>query len=286
MGYAEQMEAYAQRREAKRASRGERKHRRRQKQAARQALNAQSDELRVQRRRQRQLRRQEDAAWRERRAAHRAAQQHRRQQPAAERKASRAEWQAEQERWRAARQQRRQQLERRRAEDAAWREARRQIRQALAALAQMPLVTAWLAILVVVESATRQCLQLPLFVTGPHVTAEEIVAALRACWPVGVQFVVSDNGAQFIAQAFAQFAAEMGFLPVRIAPYHPQTNGIAERFVRTLKEWQKRIWDNPDELAALLAEFIAYYNDRPHQGAELKGLSPNEYARSLKCSTC
>lgn len=285
MGYAEQMEAYAQRREAKRASRGERKHRRRQKQAARQALNAQSDELRVQRRRQRQLRRQEDAAWRERRAAHRAAQQHRRQQPAAERKASRAEWQAEQERWRAARQQRRQQLERRRAEDAAWREARRQIRQALAALAQTPLVTAWLAILVV-DSATRQCLQLPLFVTGPHVTAEEIVAALRACWPVGVQFVVSDNGAQFIAQAFAQFAAEMGFLPVRIAPYHPQTNGIAERFVRTLKEWQKRIWDNPDELAALLAEFIAYYNDRPHQGAELKGLSPNEYARSLKCSTC
>jgi hypothetical protein len=37
----------------------------------------------------------------------------------------------------------------------------------------------------------------------------------------------------------------------------------------------------------LLIEFIAYYNDRPHQGAELDGLSPNEFARRLaECSTC
>jgi hypothetical protein len=50
----------------------------------------------------------------------------------------------------------------------------------LAELAQWPLVTAWWAILVVVDSATRRCLHLPLFITGPHVTAEEIVAALRA----------------------------------------------------------------------------------------------------------
>jgi hypothetical protein len=45
-------------------------------------------------------------------------------------------------------------------------------------------------------------------------------------------------------------------------------------------------WQSADELAALLAEFIVYYNDRPHQGAELAGLSPNEYARQLGCSTC
>jgi hypothetical protein len=38
-------------------------------------------------------------------------------------------------------------------------------------------------------------------------------------------------------------------------------------------------WNSPEELAALLAEFIKYYNDCPHQGAELDGLSPNEIAR-------
>jgi len=285
LAYADQMRAYVERRQAKRASHGQRKRRRRQKQAARQALNVQSDELRVQRRHQREVRRQEDAAWRDRRTAHQTAVQQQRQQSRAERCASRLDGQIEQDSWRRARQLRRQQREQRQTEDAAWRQARTNIRQGLAELAQVPLVTAWLAILVVVDSATRRCLQLPLFVTGPHVTAEEIVAALRMHWPAGVQFVVSDNGAQFIAEAFAALAAHLGFLHVRIAPRHPQTNGIAERFVLTLKQWlETRSWNSPEELAALLAEFIAYYNDRPHQGAELKGLSPNEYA--ARCQTC
>ena len=288
LAYPDQMRAYVERRQAKRASKGQRKHRRRQKQAARQALNAQSDELRVQRRHQREVRRQEEAAWRERRAAHRIAVQQHRQLSRAERRASRLDWQIEQDSWRRARQHHRQRVEQRHTEDATWRQARTNIRNGLAELAQLPLVTAWFAILVVVDSATRRCLQLPLFITGPHVTAEEIVAALRAHWPAGVQFVVSDNGAQFIAETFADFATHMGFLHVRIAPRHPQTNGIAERFVLTLKQWlETQTWNSPDELAARLAEFIAYYNDRPHQGAELNGLSPNEYAaRYQTCSSC
>jgi len=80
----------------------------------------------------------------------------------------------------------------------------------------------------------------------------------------------------------------MGFVHVRIAPHRARTNGIAERFVRTLKEWlETHTWHSPEEFAALLVEFIEYYNDRPHQGAELDGLSPNEFARRLaECSTC
>ncbi|MBM3167159.1 MAG: transposase [Chloroflexi bacterium] len=63
---------------------------------------------------------------------------------------------------------------------------------------------------------------------------------------------------------------------------------MAERFIRTLKEWlEKRTWNGPEELAALLAEFLVYYNDRPHQGTELAGLSPNEFTRQcLDRSTC
>ena len=89
---------------------------------------------------------------------------------------------------------------------------------------------------------------------------------------------------QFIADAFSQFARDMEFLHVRIAPQRPQTNGVAERFVRTFKEWLAwHTWQGPEELTALLAEFIVYYNDRPQQGAELAGLSPNEFARRLVC---
>jgi transposase InsO family protein len=288
LAYADQMRAYVERRQAKRAAKGQRKHRRRQKQAARQALNVQSDELRVHRRHQREVRHQEDAAWHARRATHRTTVQQRRQQSRAERRAARLDWQIEQDSWRRARQLHRQQMEQRHMEDATWHQERTNIRNGLAELAQVPLVTAWLAILVVVDSATRRCLQLPLFITGPHVTAEEIVAALRTHWPAGVQFVISDNGAQFIAETFAALAAHLGFLHVRIAPRHPQTNGIAERFVLTLKQWlETHSWNSPDELAARLAEFIAYYNDRPHQGVELNGLSPNEYAAHFQtCSSC
>jgi transposase InsO family protein len=161
-------------------------------------------------------------------------------------------------------------------------------RTALAEASHLPLPSTWLAILVVVDSASRRCLQLPLFVTGPHVSADEIVAALRAHWPDGIQFLVSDNGAQFIAEAFARFANDKQFLHVSIAPHHPQTNGIAERFVLTVKQWlETHSWNSSDELEKLLSEFIAYYNERPHQGAGLNGLSPNEYlARRQNCSTC
>ena len=37
----------------------------------------------------------------------------------------------------------------------------------------------------------------------------------------------------------------------------------------------------PEELEALLIQFIEFYNDRPHQGAELDGLSPNEFANRI-----
>ena len=146
----------------------------------------------------------------------------------------------------------------------------------------------WLAILVVVCNGTRRCLGVPLFTAGVHVTAEMIVAALRILCPPELQFIISDNGAQFIAEAFAQFVKEQELVHVRIAPRRPCTNGIAERFVRTLKEWlESHSWNNAEELAALLIQFIEFYNDRPHQGAELHGLSPNEFARRThECSRC
>ena len=287
--YAEQMRIYAEQRAVKRASKGQRKHRRRQKQAERTALNARSDELRVQRRQQRQARRWEDALWKAKRQAHRDAQQAWQQRSKPERRQCRAERQAEHAQERADRAARRAQVQQRKIQDAQWRQARQEIRAKLAELTTTaPLVTVWLAVLVIVDNGTRQCFGLPFFTAGVHVTADMIVAALRAIWPPELEFVITDNGAQFIAEAFARFAREMGFLHVRIAPHRPGTNGIAERFVRTLKEWlETHTWHSPQEFAALLAEFIEYYNDRPHQGAELDGLSPNEFARRLaECSTC
>ena len=114
---------------------------------------------------------------------------------------------------------------------------------------------------------------------GPKVTAEEVVAALRALLPAELQFLISDRGTHFTARPFAEFAREEDFVHVLIARHRPESNGIAERFVRTRKQWlADRAWSDAAVLGTLLAQFRAAYNDRPHQGLPLPGLSPNEFA--------
>jgi len=80
----------------------------------------------------------------------------------------------------------------------------------------------------------------------------------------------------------SQKAQDEEFIHVLIARHRPQPNGIAERFVRTLKEWLKnKPWQSPEELESLLHWFLSEYNDRPHQGLPVPGLSPNEFAKRL-----
>ena len=43
--------------------------------------------------------------------------------------------------------------------------------------------------------------------------------------------IVSDNGPQFTSEEFAHFIAANGIKHITSAPYHPSTNGLAERFV-------------------------------------------------------
>ena len=48
--------------------------------------------------------------------------------------------------------------------------------------------------------------------------------------------LVSDNGPQFIADEFGEFMQSNGIKHIKSAPYHPATNGMAERFVQTSKQ--------------------------------------------------
>jgi len=214
-----------------------------------------------------QQRRQEDARWeaacRERQA---------RLRPEHWTPRHYAAYLAAEDRWLLQYAQRQATLARRREEDAQWPADLAQ-RQAPPA-AKPP----WIAILVVTDNCTRQCLGLPLFAAGPKVTAEVVVAALRALLPAQFQFLISDRGTHFTAQQFAQFAQEEDFIHVLIARHRPQSNGIAERFVRTLKEWlADHAWHGTEALETLLEQFRVAYNDRPHQGLALPGLSPNEF---------
>ncbi len=52
--------------------------------------------------------------------------------------------------------------------------------------------------------------------------------------------VVSDNGPQFTSEEFAEFLKQNGVKHITSAPYHPSTNGLAERFVQSLKQALRR----------------------------------------------
>ena len=150
------------------------------------------------------------------------------------------------------------------------------------ALPISPFVSAWIAILVLTDNGTRQCRGVPLFVAGAKVTAGLVVAALRTLLPAKLQFLISDRGVHFTAQVFQQLARDEQFIHVLIARHRPESNGIAERFVRTLKEWlADKVWVSEQELARLLEQLRTEYNDRPHQGIAIPGLSPNEFAERI-----
>jgi transposase InsO family protein len=243
------------------------------------ALGQAEEELKVVRRRQRQEGKQEDKAWREGRDAERQAKEKRKKEQAAGQKAAYGSQKALKEAHRQRRQRRRQQLAQRKQQDEQWRQQRQEIRQRR----QGPgLSMAWIAILVITDNCTRQCVGLPLFGAGSHVTAEMVVEALRTLLPPALQFLISDRGVHFTAKVFQQLAQQEEFIHVLIARHRPQSNGIAERFVRTLKEWLRdKSWQSPEELEALIKQFRLQYNDRPHQGLSVPGLSPNEYANRL-----
>ena len=196
-----------------------------------------------------------------------------------ERRREQAAQKAAEQHWQALREQRRQTMAQRQQDDRAWRAERNRLRSALTATV---VTTAWHAILIISDNCTRQCYDLPLLVDGPNVTSDQVVAALRQQLPASIAFVVSDRGVHFTAHAFQAFARQQGLVHVPISRRRPQTNGIAERMVRTLKDWlRQQTWQTAADLDALLHRFVGDYNDRPHQGIAIPGLSPNEYAQRL-----
>jgi len=248
---------------------------RKQAKAEKAVLRRAEEELKVQRRQVREQRQQADSAWQGQWAQRRQQQEARAAQRAAGVKPPHGSKKAADEAWRQHRQQRRQQVAQRQLEDKQWRQQRHEICERLA---RTRVITAWIAILVITDNCTRQCLGLPLFVAGAHVTAEMVVEALHVLLPPELQFLISDRGTHFTAKVFQQLAQEEDFIHVLIARHRPQSNGIAERFVRTLKGWLKdKSWQSSAELEALLFQFLHEYNDRPHRGLPIP-VSPNEFA--------
>lgn len=89
---------------------------------------------------------------------------------------------------------------------------------------------------------------------------------------------LTDNGSAYTAHETRRFARELNLEPCTTAERSPQSNGMAERFVKTMKEGYIAFMPKPDVRIALqnLAAAFTHYNAN-HPASALEYLSPREY---------
>ena len=98
---------------------------------------------------------------------------------------------------------------------------------------------------------------------------------------VTIQRILTDNGPGYRSHAFRRLVRQLGIAHRWTRPYRPQTNGKAERFIRTsLQEWAyARPYRHSTWRARALADFQRYYNyERAHMG--IRGQTPMQRLRA------
>uniref|UniRef100_A0A803JUZ6 Gypsy retrotransposon integrase-like protein 1 n=1 Tax=Xenopus tropicalis TaxID=8364 RepID=A0A803JUZ6_XENTR len=93
--------------------------------------------------------------------------------------------------------------------------------------------------------------------------------------------IVSDNGAQFTSADFRAFMESNLIRHVTTAPFHPSSNGQAERMVQTTKDALKRIIDG--DWNYRLAKFLLQQHITPSTST---GCSPAELLMNRRLKTC
>ena len=124
----------------------------------------------------------------------------------------------------------------------------------------------------------------PSFVSGQ--TREGITRTGRRCRLPLSHTLILDNGPQYTATATVLYAHELGLVPLTTPAYSPQSNGLAEAFVKTVK----RDYVDGAELQdaeSVLAQptgWIEDYNTRaPHSALGMR--SPVDYRAAATLSS-
>ncbi len=107
---------------------------------------------------------------------------------------------------------------------------------------------------------------------------EKRFGAIRAPQPVEW---LSDNGSPYTARDTRLFATQLNLVPCFTPVASPESNGMSEAFVRTLKRDYIRVSPLPNAETALdqIAGWFEDYNDNhPHSGLRMR--SPREFRRA------
>jgi transposase InsO family protein len=127
----------------------------------------------------------------------------------------------------------------------------------------------WNRVHVAIDDHSRLAYAEELADESPATTAGFLRRAWRfyAAHGITVERILTDNGGCYRSRELAIACDELGIGHRFTRPYRPQTNGKAERFIRTLLgEWAyARPFSDTAERRALLPQFLDFYNARrPH----------------------
>ena len=106
-----------------------------------------------------------------------------------------------------------------------------------------------------------------------NATSSTTITALRSIFAAhGIpELLVSDNGSVFTSAEFKNFIQHNGIRHATSVPYHPATNGLAERAVQTFKSFLKKTPDGT--LEDRLSKFLLNHRLIPHSTT---GITPAE----------
>jgi transposase InsO family protein/transposase len=129
----------------------------------------------------------------------------------------------------------------------------------------------WECVHVCVDDATRLAYAevLPDERTATVIGFLQRAVAFYRSHGVTVERLMTDNGSAYRSAAHSIACRGLGIRHLRTRPYRPQTNGKAERFIRTmLREWAyAAVYGSSPERAAALSGWIERYNFRRRHGA-------------------
>jgi transposase InsO family protein/transposase len=131
--------------------------------------------------------------------------------------------------------------------------------------------TGWERVHVCVDDATR----LAYVEVLPDEKATTAIGFLRRAIAfyrshgITVEGLMTDNGSAYVSTAHALACRALGIRHIRTRPRRPQTNGKAERFIRTmLREWAyAAVYGSSPEGAAALSGWVDRYNFHRRHGA-------------------
>ncbi len=130
-------------------------------------------------------------------------------------------------------------------------------------------------VLVVCDYATRYPEAIALKHIDTETIAEELVEIFSR---VGIpQEILTDQGANFTSHLLTELYKLLHYRPIRTTPYHPQTDGLVERFNQTLKHMLRKSvgkrGKNAKDCDTLLPYLLFSYREVPQAST---GFSPFE----------